>query len=121
MLLWRWLSTTAALFLAVSLVPGIRFTGPILQLFVVAAIFGLVNATLKPLLAFLTCPLILLTFGLFTLVINALMLLATAWFSTAWGLGFSVSGFWAAFVGGLLIGLVNTLLTATERHRSTEA
>lgn len=110
-MLWRWVSTTAALFIAVTLIPGITHDGSLLSLFLVAAVFGLVNATLKPLVAVLTCPLILLSFGLFALVINALMLLATSWLSSRWGLGFSVTGFWPAFFGGLLIGVVNAMLT----------
>ncbi len=110
-LLWRWLSTTAALFVAVTVVPGITYIGTPFGLFVVAAVFGLVNALLKPLVTLLTCPLILVSFGLFTLVINALMLLATARVSASWNLGFDVTGFWAAFFGGLLVGLVNTALS----------
>jgi putative membrane protein len=77
----------------------------------VAAVFGIVNSTLRPLLAILTCPLIVITLGLFTLVINALMLLVTGWLSESWNLGFTVSGFWSAFFGGLVVGLVSTVLS----------
>ena len=119
-MIWRWLTTTAALFVAVTLIPGLSHDGTVLQLFLVAAVFGLVNALLKPLVMLLTCPFILLTFGLFTLVINALMLMATAWVSARWELGFSVSGFWAAFFGGLLIGLVNTALTGSTMKAGKE-
>jgi putative membrane protein len=80
-------------------------------LLLVAAVFGLVNSVLRPLLTILTCPLIVLTLGLFMLVINALMLLVTGWFSESWNLGFTVSGFWAAFFGGLVVGLVSMLLS----------
>jgi putative membrane protein len=59
----------------------------------------------------LTCPLIVVTLGLFTLVINALMLLVTGWLSARWDLGFTVSGFWAAFWGGLVVGLVSLMLS----------
>jgi putative membrane protein len=58
-------------------------------------------------------PLLLLTLGLFTLVINALLLLLTGYLSEAWNLGFSVTGFLPAFLGGIVIGLVSTLLTLT--------
>ena len=73
--------------------------------------FGLVNSLLRPILTVLTCPLIVLTLGLFTLVINALMLLVTGWLSARWDLGFTVQGFWAAFLGGLVVGFVSLLLS----------
>lgn len=116
----RWAVTAAALFLAVAIVPGLHFDtsdGGILRLFLVAAVFGIVNAVLKPLLSVLTCPLILLTFGLFTLVVNALLLEVTGWLSTRWGLGFSVAGFWPAFWGGLVVGISSALLLAATRPR----
>ena len=114
----RWVVTTGALFLAVSIVPGLHFDttgGGILRLFLVAAVFGVVNALVKPLLSILTCPLIILTFGLFTLVVNALLLELTGWLSTRWGLGFGVGGFWPAFWGGLVVGISSTLLLALTR------
>ena len=81
------------------------------RLLLLAAVFGIVNSTFRPLLTILTCPLIVLTLGLFTLVINGLMLWVTGWLSESWNLGLTVSGFWAAFFGGLVVGLVSTLLT----------
>lgn len=116
----RWAVTAAALFLAVAIVPGLHFDttdGGILRLFLVAAVFGVVNAVLKPLLSVLTCPLIILTFGLFTLVVNAVLLEVTGWLSTRWGLGFSVAGFWPAFWGGLVVGISSALLLAATRPR----
>ena len=77
----------------------------------VAAVFGIINSTLRHLLTILTCPLIVVTLGLFTLVINALMLLATGRLSESWNLGFTVSGFWPAFFGGLVVGLVSVVLS----------
>jgi putative membrane protein len=74
-------------------------------------VFGIINSTLRPLLTILTCPLIVVTLGLFTLVINALMLLATGRLSETWNLGFTVSGFWPAFLGGLVVGLVSVVLS----------
>ena len=76
-----------------------------------AAVFGLVNSLLRPLLTVLTCPLIVLTLGFFTLVINALMLMVTGWLAARWNLGFTVAGFWPAFWGGLVVGLVSLLLS----------
>lgn len=110
-LLLHWILNAAALWVAAALIPGLDFNGGPGRLLLVAAVFGIVNSTLRPLLTILTCPLIILTLGLFTLVINALMLLVTGWLSESWNLGFAVSGFWAAFFGGLVVGLVSMLLS----------
>ncbi len=110
-LLLHWILNAAALWVAAALIPGLDFTGGPGRLLLVAAVFGVVNSTIRPLLTILTCPLIVVTLGLFTLVINALMLLLTGWLSASWNLGFSVSGFWSAFFGGLVVGLVSTILS----------
>jgi putative membrane protein len=110
-LLIRWLINTLAIYVAVHVVPGVDYSGGAVGLLVVAAIFGLVNATVRPLLTLLTCPLVLLTLGLFVLVINAMMLLFTGWLSSHFDLGFSVAGFWPAFWAGLLISLVSLFLS----------
>ena len=110
-LLLHWLLNAAALWVAAWLLPGLDFQGTLLQLLLVAAVFGIVNSLLRPILTVLTCPLIVVTLGLFTLVINACMLLLTGWLSARWDLGFSVTGFWAAFFGGLVVGLVSVLLS----------
>ena len=110
-LLVRWIINALALYLAVNVIPGIHFTGSAGELLIVAAIFGIVNSALRPILTVLTCPLVVLTLGLFTFVINALLLLLTAWLSSQFSLGLVVDGFGAAFVGGLLIGIVSVLLS----------
>jgi putative membrane protein len=110
-LLLHWLMNAAALWAAAWLVPGLDFRGTVVELLVVAAVFGVVNSLVRPILTILTCPLIVITLGLFTLVINALMLLLTGALSERWGLGFSVSGFWAAFWGGLVVGLVSVVIS----------
>ena len=110
-LVLHWLLNAAALWVAAWLLPGLDFQGTLLQLLLVAAVFGIVNSLLRPILTVLTCPLIVVTLGLFTLVINACMLLLTGWLSARWDLGFSVTGFWAAFFGGLVVGLVSVLLS----------
>ena len=110
-LLLHWLLNAAALWVAAWLLPGLDFQGDAAQLLLVAAVFGIVNSLLRPILTVLTCPLIVVTLGLFTLVINACMLLLTGWLSARWDLGFSVTGFWAAFLGGLVVGLVSVLLS----------
>lgn len=120
-LLLRLVINAIALFAATQVgIPGLRFDGDWKTIVVVAFIFGLVNALIRPLLALLTCPLILLTLGLFTLVINALMLALTGWVAQQFNLGFTVDGFWAAFVGALVVSLVSwalTLVTGEERER----
>lgn len=116
----RLVVTALALWVAVRLVPGISFTGTPLALLGVALVFGATNAVLKPILTVLTCPLILVTLGLFTLVVNAVLLLATARLSQALGLGFVVDGFWPAFWGGLLIGLASVVLLGMTRTAREE-
>ncbi|MGI9041368.1 MAG: phage holin family protein [Gemmatimonadales bacterium] len=110
-LLLHWLVNAAALWVATRFIPGLSFEGGPVQLLAVAAVFGIVNSLLRPILTVLTCPLIVITLGLFTLVINAVMLMLTGWFSVRWNLGFAVSGFWAAFWGGLVVGLVSLVLS----------
>ena len=118
-LLLHWVLNAAALWAAAAIVPGLEFTGGIGRLLLVAAVFGIVNSTLRPLLTILTCPLIVITLGLFTLVINALMLLITGWLSESWNLGFTVTGFWAAFWGGLVVGLVSMILALLLPGKAT--
>lgn len=110
-LLLRWLVNALALFTAAQVVPGIEIDGNGWVVYaVVAIIFGLINALIRPLLKMLTCPLIILTLGLFTLVINALMLLLTSWIGTVIGYGFYIDGFWPAFWGGLVVSVVSVVL-----------
>jgi putative membrane protein len=121
-LLLHWILNAAALWVSAALIPGLEFTGGPGRLLLVAAVFGIVNSTLRPLLTILTCPLIVVTLGLFTLVINALMMLVTGWLSESLNLGFTVRGFWAAFVGGLVVGLVSMVLSlvlAPKKSRVT--
>jgi putative membrane protein len=118
----RWMINTIALWAAVRIIPGIHFTDGPLQLLAVALVFGIVNAVLRPILTVLSCPLVLLTLGLFTLVINGLMLMFTARLAAIWDLGFRVDGFWPAFWGGLVVGLVSLALTllVDEKRRPLE-
>lgn len=109
-LVLRWLVSTLAIFAAITLVPGIEFVGPGWELGLVALVFGLVNVALRPILTVLTCPLVILSLGLFTLVINALLLMLTAYIAGSLGVQFRVDGFWSAFLGGLVIAVVSTLL-----------
>jgi putative membrane protein len=110
-LIVRILIIMAALWVAIRFIEGIEFTGSWLGLLGVALVFGIVNAFLKPLIKLLTCPLVILTLGLFTLVINAFLLWLTGVLSESLGLGFRVDGFWPAFWGGLVISIVSILLS----------
>jgi len=110
-ILIRLLINAAALWVAVRLVPGVSFTGDTRLLLVVALIFGVLNTCLKPLLFILTLPFVLVTLGLFTFVLNALLLWMTSSLSGAMGLGFHVDGFLAAFLGALVVSAVSILLS----------
>lgn len=109
--LLRLLVNAAALWVATQIVPGVTHSGSGLSLLAVALVFGLLNALVRPLLALLSCPLLILTLGLFTLVINAVILLLTSALSESLGIGFHVDGFWAAFLGALVISIVSILLS----------
>ena len=105
------LANAAALAVATWLVSGIELTGAgtgekALTLVVVALIFGVVNFVVKPLLKLFSLPLLVLTLGLFTLVINALMLMLTPWVAGQLDVSFHVDGFGTAFLGGLIVSIV---------------
>ena len=108
--LLRLVTTAAALWVAVRFVPGITWAGGPMGLLGVAVVFGLVNVLVRPLLALLTCPLMILTLGLFVLVLNALMLWLTAALSEQLGLGFGVAGFMPAFLGALVVSITSAVL-----------
>ncbi|MGW0706517.1 phage holin family protein [Streptomyces sp. NPDC002643] len=109
------IANAGALAVAVWLVGDITLTGDstgkkVATLLLVALVFGLVNAVVKPLVQLFTLPLFLLTLGLFTLVVNALMLLLTSWLADLLDLSFHVEGFWTAVLGGLIISIVSWAL-----------
>jgi len=107
----RLLINAVALWLATRLVDGISFDGHIAFLFVVAMIFGVVNSIVKPILVVLTFPFLIVTLGFFLLVLNAFLLWLTGAISDAAELGFHVSGFRAAFLGGLVVSVVSFVLS----------
>jgi len=100
-----------ALWVAVQIVPGVSYAGPWTKLLLVALVFGLLNALVRPVLLLLSCPMLILTLGLFTLVINAFVLWLTSALSGSFGLGFHVDGFGSAFLGALVISIVSILLS----------
>ena len=111
--LLRWIINAVALYLAIFLLngKGLDFSGNWLSIVWLALIFGLVNAFLRPLLTILTCPLIILTLGLFTLLINTLLFWLTGQIGQAFNLGLTVNGFWPAFLGGLIVSVVSIILS----------
>lgn len=112
----RWVINAVALYVAVLIVPGINFGGEWTDLLWVALIFGLLNALVRPLLKLLTFPLIILTLGLFTILINAVMLLLTSNIGQSFNLDFSVDGFWPALLGSLVISLVSVVMSTILRE-----
>ena len=107
----RLLVNAAALWVATRLVSGVTYSGGWVPFLGVALVFGIVNAFIRPVAKVLTFPLIILTLGVFALVVNGLMLLLTSKVAGALGLGFHVSGFWAAFLGALVVSIVSTVLS----------
>lgn len=110
-LVLRLLINALGLYLAVQFVRGIHSAGSWPTFLAMAFILGLANALVRPLLTFLSFPLILLSLGLFTLVINALMLWLAGAIGAHLGLAFSVDNFRSAFLGALIVGAVNWLLS----------
>lgn len=109
----RWLATALAIWLAYRLIPGIvPLDNSLMTLLGTALIFGLVNALLRPVAITLTCPLLVLTLGLGTLLINAGMFALTGWIGQQFGVGFIVEGFWPAFWGALLVSVVSGILSS---------
>ncbi len=122
-----WLVTNAvALAVAAWLVDGISFEGPTsgqaewqdkaVPLLVVALIMGLVSAIVEPVVKFLSIPFIILTLGLFLLVINALMLMLTGWIAEQADLGFTVEGFWPALFGAIIITIVTWAINSVVEN-----
>ncbi|WP_055479528.1 phage holin family protein [Sphaerimonospora mesophila] len=109
------LVVAAALWGATKLVDGITVsadttTKQIVTLLAVALIFGIVNAVLKPIIKTVGCAFYVLTLGLFALVVNAGLLLLTSWLAEQLDLPFHVSGFWAAFWGAIVVGVISWIL-----------
>src|SRR5436190_20176886 len=107
----RLLVNAAALWVATRIVPGVGYDGGALPLLGVALVFGVVNAFIRPVAKILTFPLIIVTLGIFALVVNGLMLWLTSSVAVALGFGFHVSGFWPAFWGALVVSIVSTILS----------
>ena len=114
-LMIRLIVNAIALWVATVIVSGVELEGAsnqdrVITLLVVAAIFALVNVVVRPIVKILSLPLYVLTLGLFTFVVNALMLLLTSWIADQFDVPFSVDGFWSAILGGLVISFVSWIL-----------
>jgi putative membrane protein len=113
-LVLHWLITAAALVVAAWLLPGIHVesqNGWVVVL-VMAAVLGLVNALVRPVLTFLSCGLIVLTLGLFLVVINAAVFALASWISVNWfSAGFYIDGFWSALFGSIVVSIVSFVLS----------
>ncbi|MBU8858177.1 phage holin family protein [Micromonospora marina] len=114
--------TAVALWIATLIVPGVEVSGrntgsTVLTLIVVALVFGVVNAVLKPLIKVFGCVFYLLTLGLFALVVNALLFLLTDWIAGVLKLPFHVDGFWAAFWGAIVVAVVSWLISVVVPDR----
>ena len=107
----RWVINAIALFAAIYLVPGVTLQGSWTSIIWLALIFGLINAFLRPLLKLLTCPLIFLTLGLFTLLINTFLFWLTEPIGQFFGVDLTINGFWPAFVGGLVVSVVSVIMS----------
>jgi len=117
-LIIRVLVTAASMLVATLLLPGIELTAgstvsKVLTLVAVALIFGVINAVLKPIVKVVGCVFYILTLGLIGLVVNALLLLLTSWVADKLNLPFHITGFWPAFWGAIIIGVVGWLLNIT--------
>ena len=111
-LLVRWLVNTLALFIVVTLVPGFGYSS-IVTLAIAAAVLGLLNTIIRPILFVLTLPLTVVTLGLFLIVLNAIMLELTAWLVP----GFRITGFGWAVVGAIVLGLISLVTSRVGRSR----
>ncbi len=102
----RWVINALALMFVAYILPNIDISGFYIAL-ITALILGLINAFIRPFLLLITLPINILTLGLFTFVINALLF----WFVASFIEGFNVAGFWAAFFGALIFSIISSLAT----------
>ncbi len=109
----RLIINAIGLYLAVLILPGIDLRSNMVSILWLALIFGLINALFRPLISILTCPLIILTLGLFTLVINTFLFWLTSVIGQSFGFGLIISDpiWWNAFLGGLIVSVVSVIMT----------
>ena len=117
----RFAINTASLVVAASIIdlvsPGAFVIADWQSALAAGLLFGVVNALIRPLLLWITCLVQVITLGLFTLVLNAALLMLTDWLAEVFNVGFQVGGFWPAFWGALIISIVSTTLTRTLKEK----
>jgi putative membrane protein len=120
----RLIINAIALYIAIRIVPGIELQSGAMPLWLtialLALVFGVLNALLRPLITLLTCPLIILTLGLGTLLINTFLFYLTGWIGAQLGWGFTVDGFWPAFLGALVVSVVSVVLSLVFRDEGKQ-
>ncbi len=108
----RWAINAIALYAALRLVPGLQAQSMTwLNIVLLALIFGLINALIRPVLSLVTCPVIVLTLGLFTLLLNTFLFWVTGWVGERFGIGFQATGFLPLFLGALVVSIVSWILS----------
>ena len=115
-LLNRWLVVMAALFVAAMIVPGIHVNGNWVAYAIMAALLALLNTTLLPILKALSCGMIILTLGLFSLVLNAMMFMLSSWLAqNLFNVNFVVDGFWPALLGSIIVSIATMLFVGSDK------
>jgi putative membrane protein len=115
----RWAINAVALYVAIILLPNyIVYHGNYIDIIWLALIFGLINAVLRPPFKAVSCLLIIITLGLFTLVINTLLFALTGWLGSQWQIGFTLAQpwFWSAFLGSLVVSVISGFLSLLLRN-----
>lgn len=108
----RYLGTVAAVYLTVSLVPGISVAGDWVTILFVALVWSVITMVIKPVLGILTLPITIITFGLFSLFLNAFLFYAMQWIVP----GFMVTGFWSAFFGAIVLSILSWFIQKIFDH-----
>ena len=121
-LLKRWLVFMLALFVAAWLIPGIHVESDAWVVYAItAAILALLNAILLPILKTLSCGLISLTLGLYSLVLNAAMFMLSSYLAQTWfNVGYVVDNFWSALLGSLIVSVVSMLFSSEKKKKREE-
>ena len=116
----QWLITSLAIFAAFSLVPGITFSGNGYEIGIIAMIYSVINLLIRPVLTLITCPMIILTLGMFTVIINGVLLLVTADLAKYFGIDFQIETFFTALIGAVVISLTTFVLNLLSGEGSVK-
>lgn len=116
----QWLITSLAIFAAFSLVPGITFSGNGYEIGIIAMIYSVINLLIRPILTLITCPMIILTLGMFTVIINGVLLLITADLAKYFGIDFQIETFFTALIGAVVISLTTFVLNLLSGENSVK-